>query len=254
MRFWALNARKHSEENKFYRRAKQMGGLVGGCIGGLIPMLVGQKGGGDSGIVDKRSRPREQVDVIDYFQGSGGCMKGAVSGLNDKKFDELLAQRIQPLNIFNMAIAKLGLDPSQVQEVNPVYLDGYYYSRNSEGLLLAKTGKDGITRCSKYVLSAILFGQEQVYMYSYCFDLATYEVEEKAAEYFYSEVESITVSTYDEEKRYSTGCFSAPTLGTAQFIVVSLHTGGDAFYTSVRPENMPAINGMRNLIRDRKNR
>lgn len=230
-----------------------MGGLIGGCIGGLIPMLFGSKGGSGTGIVDKQGRPQEQINVIDYFQGSGGCLKGAVSGLNDKKFDELLQAKIQPLNIFNQAITKLGVDQSQVQTVNPVFLDGYYFDKNDEGILLAKTGKDGVSRCSKYVLSAILFGEEQLYMYSYCFDLATYEVVERAAEYFYNEVESITVTTYDEERRFRSGCFSPTTLGTAQFLVLSLKTGGDDFFVSVRPENMPAINGMRNLIRERKN-
>jgi len=216
-----------------------------GCLSALGGLGGGAKG---ENTISKVGRPAEQVRVIDYFQSAGGLM-----GLNDQGFDQLLQQRIQPLQIFNMAVEKLGVDPSQVQLVKPIFLDGYHFDPNDDGVILAKTGRDGVTRCSKYELSAILFGQEQLYMYSYCFDTATYEVEEKTAEYFYSDVESVSVDTYDTEVRYrAAGCMAKPTLGTSRFLIVSLQTAGDCFVTAVRPENISAINGLRNLVREKK--
>jgi len=64
-----------------------------------------------------------------------------------------------------MALQKLNLDSSQVNEIAPIYLDGYSFDENDPDAW-AKTGKDNIDRSSKYQLACILFSKDQMYLYS----------------------------------------------------------------------------------------
>jgi len=201
-----------------------------------------------------KGRTPEQQSVIKYFISDGGCLSSIIT-MNDTDFDRILQGKVSSLKIEEMAIAKLGVDPSQIKDVKPIFLDGYYFDEEDKDIFIKTWCKDNVDRCSKYQLSGIFFSQEQLFMYSYLFDLTNLKVSEKTAEYFYHDITSVSVDTVVIEKmRLNKGClgFLDFSYYTSQFLKMEITTAGKLFSCSVRVENEPAINGMRHLIRERK--
>jgi hypothetical protein len=218
---------------------------------------------------DKRTK--EQIGVIKYMN-TGGC--GSVFGVDDNDFDQILASNVQKLNIYNMAIQRLCVDESDVKEINPVLLDGYFFDRfrflgdaaiaknsliadkNSDSVgTYVKIGRDDLIRFSKYKLSCILFGKEQVYFYSYRFDLTNLNVREETAEFFYKDIDSIEVTRKINDRWIEgKGClgFLKGEYGTFTYPEVRFTVPGNSFSCSMRTENESAIIGLKNLIRTKR--
>jgi len=217
---------------------------------------------------DKRTK--EQAGVIKYMN-TGGC--GSVFGVDDSDFDQILASSVQKLNIYNMAIQRLCVDESDVKEINPVFLDGYFFDRFRflGDAIVAKTalvagegdnvgtyvkiGKDDLIRFSKYRLSCILFGKEQVYFYSYRFDLTNLNVREDTAEFFYKDIDSVEVVRKVNDRWIDgKGClgFLKGEYGTYTYPELRITVPGNAFSCSMRTENEGAIIGLKNLIRTKR--
>lgn len=98
----------------------------------------------------------------------------------------------------SMALQKLCIDESQVKEINPIFLDGYYFDDEDTDIYI-KTGKDNVDRCSKYQLAYIFFSREQIYLYSYLFDLTNSKITEETVEYFYKDITGISIDTKARE-------------------------------------------------------
>ena len=100
-----------------------------------------------------------------------------------------------------MALAKIGLDEDQVQEIVPIQFDDYYYENISASSwnykVLHKWGKDQRYRSSNYYAGIFFFSAEQIYYCEVEFSLLEDQKLEKTYEYFYRDVVSVaTVSDF----------------------------------------------------------
>jgi len=214
-------------------------GLVMGPFGFFIQIL--------NFFAATKGKTSEQKRVIRYFTAAYGCL-GALLGVDDAEFDSILTRRVQQYNVFQMALAKLGLDVNQVQEVTPVLTDGYHLGSQYERL-----GQDLVYRSSKYQLSCVLFGDAQVYLYSFIFDLASGETTEHTEEYFYQDVTSVATNAKTKDIPYNFGCLKHK----LKYINVpswdfQLVVPGDSFVCAMRENYEHSIFAMRAKLREKK--
>lgn len=83
-----------------------------------------------------KGRTEEQKKVIRYFLGGGGCL---ASTMKDEEYDALVQAKAKSMNFKQKALDKIGIDESQVNEIEPVHFEGYYFD---EKKTYAKWGKD----------------------------------------------------------------------------------------------------------------
>ena len=244
---------------------------------GLFASIFGGVGKNALLKAETRGRTEDQDSVIRYFNSEGGCF-GGFYGFKDKDFDNMLSGYVKDLNVMQMALKKLCIDESQVQESSPVFLDGYYFDSfrtlgdalltgradvskimGSEGDAIGtyvKVGKDDLYRFSKYRLSCLLFSADQLYYYSYRFDMTNLNTREETAEFFYKDIDSVQVITkVSDMKVPAKGClgiFKAPKYETYSYPELIITVPGASFSCSMRTENESSLHGLKNLIRDKK--
>lgn len=150
------------------------------------------------------------------------------------------------------ALNKIGLDESELQEIEPVSFEGYWFD---EKKTFSKYGKDKKWRSSAYQISWLFFSSTQVYLYQYTFNLDEDGKIEKTEEYFYKDItnfqtisDTIEAPTWDPKKD--------------KFILVNINKNrfavtvpGDKFLCSMEQNEYTerAIQAMKAKLREKKN-
>lgn len=112
-----------------------------------------------------------------------GCL--ALGLLKDEEYEALVAKKIKSMDFKQKALNKIGLDESELQEIEPVSFEGYWFD---EKKTFSKDGKDKKWRSSAYQISWLFFSSTQVYLYQYTFNLDEDGKMEKTEEYFYKDI------------------------------------------------------------------
>ncbi|WP_010676891.1 hypothetical protein [Bacillus timonensis] len=145
---------------------------------------------------------------------------------------------------------KLGVDPDEVNLIEPIVIHGPRFSRIGKPYL-TKAGKDGFVRSSNHDIMTFFFSEQQVYFYKYSFSFIEDEKNESTDEYFYRDVVSVSTSststTYldsrtKKEETFNLEIFKLTTSGATSMEC--------AIRDSVTVE--PQIRGMKNLLREKK--
>ena len=164
-------------------------------------------------------------------------------------------RKVKSLNIKEKALNKIGLDESEVNEIEPVHFEGYYYDENKT---YAKWGKDRKWRSSAYQVSWIFFSDTQVYVYQYTFHMDENGKKESTEEYFYRDITNFSTSTDTVEKLVldkvscnGTATYVHKDVSTSRFALV---VPGDKFYCSMNQNDYTerAIQGMKAKLREKK--
>ena len=71
-----------------------------------------------------KGRTEEQKKVIRYFLGGGGCLSKTMS---DEEYEAAVMAKARSMDFKQKALNKIGLDESQVNEIEPVHFEGYYF-------------------------------------------------------------------------------------------------------------------------------
>lgn len=214
----------------------------------------------------KKGKTESQKKVIDYFldEGKGGCL--SKKGLTDEDYDTIVRDRINSINFEEKAFAKLGIDKSQITEVEPIITEGYYtYSSDlSDDKLKTlfkiwrKTGEDEKVRTSAYQRTYMYFSDNQVFIYQIVVFMDRDDINEYGKEFFYNDITSFTTKTTTEEHIVETrgGCFKKPT--TEKVLIerteFKLVVPGDEFCYSLYDSELreSSIQGMKAKYRDAK--
>jgi hypothetical protein len=136
----------------------------------------------------------EQKKALKYFNGSFLTRLPIIGGLfrvKDAAYDEIVKQVRDSYRIRERALAKIGLDESQVSEIKPVNFEGFDFDKGSGW----RIGKDGMTRSSKYEVTWIFFSDSQIFMYKFNFSMIEDKKSEKTEEYFYKDVTNFSTGT-----------------------------------------------------------
>lgn len=203
-----------------------------------------------------RGKNSEQQAVIKFFYGaSGGCMS---SGMTVEEYRQKVRARRDSLDTKSMALRKLGIDEEEVQEIAPVTFEGYVFNDKVDNLVARAATNSWVS--SEYMITWLFFGEREVFIYQYSFSMTSDSKKENTMQYFYQDVTNFTASseTYQKLVAESSGC-----MGDAQYMQASANADefkivvpGDTLRCSMTPTDSTdaAIRGMRNKLREMKNR
>jgi hypothetical protein len=202
-----------------------------------------------------KGRTPEQKKVIKYFYGEGGCLSFLSPGLKDADYDALVQAKAKSLDFRQKALNKIGLDESQVSEIEPVHFEGYWFD---EKKTLAKWGKDKEWRSSAYQVTWIFFSSSQIYVYQYTFNMDEDGKKESTEEYFYKDITNFSTTSDTVEKLVldKVSCkgestYARKNVDANRFAIV---VPGDKFYCSMDQNDYTerAIQGMKAKLREKK--
>lgn len=183
-------------------------------MGILSDSILGAAGKKAAAAALKFGKTPEQKKVIDYFLSEGGCLS---RGMKDAEYDQMVSSVAQSINWEEKVLSKLGIDKSQISEIEPIVTEGYYsYSSdlNEDDKLFKafkvfyKIGKDGKFRSSAYQRTYMYFSTDQVYLYQMTFHMDKGDTEEIAKEFFYKDITSFTTVSKATESisKKTSGC------------------------------------------------
>ncbi|MCD7724927.1 MAG: hypothetical protein LUI12_05155 [Clostridiales bacterium] len=199
-----------------------------------------------------KGRTEEQKKVIKYFLGGGGCLS---SGLKDEEYDALVQAKANSMDFKQKALDKIGLDETQVNEIEPVHFEGYDFDEKNA---YAKWGKDHVWRSTAYQISWIFFSSSQVYVYQYTFKMDEDSKREFTEEFFYKDITNFSTSsdTVDKEVLDKVSCSGEATYvrKNVDYNRFQLVVPGEKFYCSMKQNDYTerAIQGMKAKLREKK--
>lgn len=163
---------------------------------GLLGIIYVKKSNGykSKQLVKKLSKGKtsEQSAVIGYFLAQG-CLANPIS---DEEFFKIVNDEKEIYGQKNRALQKLGIDEDQVNEIEPVYFEGF----RSDGAYSKQTyNGSGPWVSSKYEVTWLFFSDQQVHVYRCEFHLDSDMKKEFTAEYFYKDVNSFSTISEDVE-------------------------------------------------------
>ncbi len=194
-----------------------------------------------------KNRNDEQKKVIRYFAVEG-CLSKTMS---DAQYDELVKTTISKQDFKKQALNKIGLDESELKEIDPVHFEGWAYGNN---ISYAKRGKDGNWRSSAYQISWLFFSSTQVYLYQ---DTIHFDKDDKKVateEYFYKDITNFSTSTDTVETPYWDPKQKKSLLENIDSNRFALTVPGDKFYCSLEQNDYTerAIQAMKAKLREKK--
>lgn len=204
-----------------------------------------------------RGKTKEQQEIIKFFYGaSGGCM---ASGMTVQQYEEKVRAKVAKLNTKRMALKKLGIDEEEVQEIAPVTFEGYVVNDKVDNLVIRASANRWIS--SEYQITWLFFGEREVFIYQYSFSMSSNSKKENTMQYFYQDVTNFTASSETYQKIVAEpagGCkggteYMQASANADEFKIV---VPGDTLRCSMTPTDSTdaAIRGMRNKLREMKNR
>lgn len=132
----------------------------------------------------KRGKTKEQKKAIEFlFNLSGGCLNKSPSFHNMQEYIAHVQGMCQNLNVQAKAMQKIGLDPSQIQEIPPITFSSFIYDDDC----LVRVD-DNIAVSSQYSITCIFFSAEQMFTYKYIFDTTSDNTWEFTKDFFYTDI------------------------------------------------------------------
>ena len=194
-----------------------------------------------------RTMTKAQKNIYrSYFMG-GGCLFS--KKMSDKQYMAAVEAELKKRNIRSRALERLGLAEEQIAEIGSAEFRDFYYT---DGVLI-RNGNS-----SKVSDSILFFGNDQLYVYKYVFDMCNGSETERMGEYFYKDITNVTAK--DSVKEFtafaSLGCMRSTKekkgfLRTTSFtVVVPDETFTCSMHTS--EELQRAIFAMKQKIREKK--
>lgn len=194
-----------------------------------------------------KNRNDEQKKVIRYFAVEG-CLSKTMS---DVQYDELVKSTISKQDFKKKALDKIGLDESELKEIDPVHFEGWAYGNN---ISYAKRGKDGNWRSSAYQVSWLFFSSTQVYLYQNTIHFDKDDKKVATEEYFYKDITNFSTSTDTVETPYWDPKQKKSLLENIDLNRFALTVPGDKFNCSLEQNDYTerAIQAMKAKLREKK--
>lgn len=207
----------------------------------------------------KKGKTKEQCEVIDFFAedfGGAGC--GCLNKSRVITMDEYQKRVAAYCNNFNIkakAMAKIGLDESEISEIPPICLSSYVF----DGDVYIKV-ENGVAVSSQYCVSWIFFSSTQMYTYKFIFDMVSDNLWEITNDFFYQDITCFTTESKVVEKIVSEmgkGCLkSKENVFKQNYVVDTLKiiVPNSSYTVSMRDAGSQAnsIQAAKAMLRERK--
>ena len=138
----------------------------------------------------------EQMDCIEFFMEAynptKGCLKKKSEAMSMDEYCEYIDKTIADLNLKQKAIEKIGLDESQISEIEPLCLVHFNF-KDADFVASQETRVKGVYRSvsNLYVVNWIFFSSTQIYTYTYEFDTTNNYSKVTTNDFFYSDITCI---------------------------------------------------------------
>lgn len=196
-----------------------------------------------------KGRNDDQKAVIRYFCNDPACL--SKKPISDQEYDSMIASVLSKNDYKQKAINKIGLDESEIREIEPVHFEGFVYDTQS----LYKRGEDGLDRSSKYQVTWIFFSATQVYLYQNTFNMDEDGKKERTEEYFYKDITNFSTVSETEEVASYDPKQAKDVLVNMDTTKFSLVVPGDKLFCSMQQNEYTenSIKGMKAMLREKKN-
>ncbi|MBR0277414.1 MAG: hypothetical protein IJQ50_03000, partial [Clostridia bacterium] len=243
-------------------------------MAGLLASLIGM--GADEAarkqelIRLKKGKTNEQKDCIDFFTttnqggcgclGGGGCLGGSSSTMTMDEYISKVQEKCRMLNIRARAINRLGIDENEIVSlIDPICLYSFKFSKIDKSYPWIKLENQNAVS-SRYMVTWLFFSENQVYVYSYTFDMTSDDVWEYCCEYFYQDITCFETTHEIKEKidtSIAQGCLkSGETVTKNNYTVESFRiiVPGDYYTVSMRDAGtqMQSVQAAKALLREKK--
>ena len=207
----------------------------------------------------KKGKTDEQKKVIDflYKAGSSGCgCLGGKSTMTMQEYMALVQRKCRAMNLQARALQKIGLDPSQVQEIPPIVLSSFVYD---DDCVIRVDSNVAVS--SQYSITWIFFSATQMYTYKYIFDTTSDNTWEFTKDFFYSDITCFSTMCAVKEKieiKAGKGCLGAETITKNHYVVDTLEVivPGTSYSFSLRNSDTieQSIQAAKAMLREKKYR
>lgn len=120
--------------------------------------------------------------------------------VTDAEYDALVESQMARLGLLTpaRAITKLGLEPEDVAEFEPICLRDYYPAM-STAKNRYRRGEDKIIRTSNYQVTWLLCSKDQVFVFQCTFSLIEDDKKDQCEEYFFKDVTNFSTTEVSDE-------------------------------------------------------
>jgi hypothetical protein len=214
----------------------------------LCALLFGKPFKPDSGRLSYNrlsvGKTEEQKKVLRYFllKNDGGCLAKEKDNLvSDSEFDKLAGNFLSKNNTKQEALDRIGVDESQVQEVEPINFFGFIYG----GVNHRKVNNSGMLVSSSFQITWLFFSKDQLYLFQKTTKMDENSPKFRTEEYFYKDI--VNFSTKTEERK-----FAGKQVIENTFSVI---VPGDKFDCTLRDMDSAekSIRAMKAKLREKKN-
>lgn len=193
-----------------------------------------------------KGKTADQKKVIEYF-----CLRGLLAKIkcmSDEEYRNMVKRRLEQSDFKKKALAKLGIDEDDVQEIKPISFEGYDYEN-----AYAKKDTLGKWVSTKYQVTWLFFSADQLYAYTTYFNMDEEATKEKTFEYFYSDITSISSASDEDKAKLMDGSTQEITIEKLKVVVP-----GDSFWISINTSNgendESSLQAVKQKIRESKKR
>lgn len=167
--------------------------------------------------------------------------------LTDSEYDNYVMQQMGMPSMKNEALNKLGIDESEVEEIEPIILSGYVY----QGADNIKQGRDGQWRSNKFEVFSLFFTVNELHCYTKRITATGGKKMESTDVYFYKDIVSAS-TTYETFTRPQQGTIPAINVDYECFKLTT--SAGTSITVSLRDVDgiQKSINAMRALLKEKK--
>lgn len=191
---------------------------------GLVSALIGSYAENASKAAElaalKKGKSPEQKRVIDFFVGeaTGGCgCLGKNSGIVMDEYLKIVNDKVISYNLKAKAIAKIGLDESQISEIEPIMLSSFVYDNDCYYKF-----ENNMVVTNQYSVTWIFFSAEQIYTYRFIFDTTSDNTWEYTKDFFYGDITCFS-TTKKVKERIETGIAGCGCLGGKETVSKTLY-------------------------------
>lgn len=205
-----------------------------------------------------RGKTSEQETIIRFFYGAqqSGCLtKG---GISLRQYLEKVEEKLASLDTKQMALNKLGLEETEVSEIEPICFEGFHFSNKIDNLVAKTPALTWVS--SEYQITWLFFGSKELFIYQYTFSMISDSKKENTVQYFYQDITNFSTATETYQK--IVGVLDGGCTGGITYMQVSTDSEefkivvpGDELRCPMTPSDKTdaAIRGMREKLRERKN-
>jgi hypothetical protein len=215
----------------------------------------------------KIGKTKKQKKVIDFFADAyGASTRGCLKKRSKMKIDEyekMIVDRCNSLDIKQRALQRIGLDESEISEINPISLHSYVYTLSqikSRDILLKIVKNTAVT--SKYEVAWLFFSKDQIYAYTIEFDMISDEIVEDVHEFFYTDITCFeTVNHLVEDIRFdlkgclrTKGCLNATVKNNYVVDTFVITVPGKEYTVSMRNSGnqFQSVQAAKAMLREKK--